>query len=152
MMRVAGSVIVGYLVIIVLVFATFTVTYLAMGTDGAFRPGTYDVTALWLFVSFLLSFVVAIVGGLVCATIAQHRAGSIALATVVLVGGLLLAIPAVPAQPPLVARGPDVGIFQAMRHAHRPTWAVLLSPIVGALGVLVGGQFVVRRTGALGDA
>jgi hypothetical protein len=71
MLRAAGSVVVGYLVMFVVVFATFTVAYLAMGTEGAFRPGTYDVTALWLIVSLLLSFVAATVGGLVCATIAR---------------------------------------------------------------------------------
>ena len=37
MERVIGSVVLGYLVIFVIVFATFSLTFLAMGPERAFR-------------------------------------------------------------------------------------------------------------------
>ena len=150
-MRIAGGVIVGYLVMAVLVFATFTVTYLAMGTDVAFRPGNYDVTILWIAASMLLSFVAAVVGGLVCGTITRKSAGPAALAIVVVALGVAFAIPTLRAPPLPTDRGPNVGVFEAMQHARQPSWAILVTPLIGALGVLVGARFVVGRTGALGE-
>ncbi|MDQ3667052.1 MAG: hypothetical protein M3410_10870 [Acidobacteriota bacterium] len=41
MLRAVLAVIVGYVVMVLLVFATFSLAYLLMGADGAFRPGTY---------------------------------------------------------------------------------------------------------------
>jgi len=54
-----------------LVFATFSIAFLMTGTTAAFEEGSYDVTVLWLIVSFVLGFVAAVNGGLVCAGIAQ---------------------------------------------------------------------------------
>ena len=63
MLRTIGSVILGYLVMFVVVFVGLTAAYLAMGTDRAFKPGVYDVTAIWLVVMFAISILAAFVGG-----------------------------------------------------------------------------------------
>ena len=70
MPRSIGAVAVGYLVMFVLVFASFSGAYLAIGADGAFQPGTYQVSILWIVVSIVLGIVAALAGGFVCATIA----------------------------------------------------------------------------------
>ena len=57
MLRTILGVILGYVAMAVLIFLTFTLAYLTMGSEGAFQPGTYEVTALWLVVSFVLSLV-----------------------------------------------------------------------------------------------
>ena len=69
--RAIVSVVLGYVMMAATVFFTFTAAYLIMGADGSFKPGTYEVSALWLIVSFVLSFVAAVLGGYVCALIAK---------------------------------------------------------------------------------
>jgi hypothetical protein len=48
-----------------------------------------------------------------------------------------------------LGRDPAIGVFDAMQNAREPTWAIIVMPLVAAVGVLIGGRFVVRRTGAL---
>jgi hypothetical protein len=143
MLRLILAVIAGYLVMAVLVFATFTGAYLAMGTEGAFRPGSFDVSALWIAVSVALSLAAAIAGGWLCAFVGRRRGAAIALAAVVVVLGLAVAAlefthsgERVPA-----ARSGDIGNLEAMQMAHQPPWLTLLNPFLGAAGVLLGARF-----------
>ena len=92
MLKNIGAVVAGYIVMFVLVFVTFSAAYLAMGAEGAFKTGSYEVTALWLAVSFVLSFIAALGGGFVCAAIAKNPKATLALAGLVLVLGLLLVL------------------------------------------------------------
>ena len=71
MMRQVLAVVVGYVVMFAMVFATFTNAYFAMGTDRAFRPGTYDISVLWIVVSVVLSLIAAAVGGFICAKLSK---------------------------------------------------------------------------------
>ena len=76
MLRAAGAVILGYVVMVVIVFATLTGSYLAMGSEKVFQPGTYEVTSTWLVVMIVFSLVAAIAGGWVCAAVpSQESAG-----------------------------------------------------------------------------
>lgn len=59
MWRSVVSVVVGYVVLSLVIFATFSAAYLAMGADAAFHPGSYVVSTLWLVVSFVLGFLAA---------------------------------------------------------------------------------------------
>lgn len=138
--RLIGGVVAGYLLIFVLVFVSFSLGYLVVGVDGAFQPGTYDVSALWILISFALGFGAAVAGGVVCAAIARTPTGPRSLAVVVLVLGFLLAIPVVlgASEAPAV-REASVGALAAMQNARQPVWIALLNPIVGAVGVLLGG-------------
>ncbi len=51
MLRVVIAVIVGYAVMAFLVFATFSLLYLMLGADGAFRPGTFEPSTTWVVLS-----------------------------------------------------------------------------------------------------
>jgi hypothetical protein len=90
----------------------------------------------------VLGFVAAMIGGRVCSTIGRTAKASRALAGVVLVLGLLLAIPNVTASRPASqpVRTGDVGNMDAMQKAQQPAWVALLNPVIGAVGVLVGGR------------
>lgn len=46
MFRPIAAVILGYLAMFVMVFGSFTVAYLLMGADNAFKPGVYEPSAL----------------------------------------------------------------------------------------------------------
>ncbi len=142
MLRAAAAVILGYLTTAILVFATFTGAYLVMGADGAFKPGSYEVTATWLVASFALGLVAAVAGGWTCAAVARSGRAPMVLAVLVLVLGLLAALPAItkpqPAEPKV--REGNVGHLEAMQNADQPVWVVLLNPLIGAAGVTLGAR------------
>jgi hypothetical protein len=139
-MRATGAVILGYLVMVLVVFATLTAAYLGMGVDRAFQPKSYEVSGLWVAVSFALGFVAAVVGGYVCAAIARKGRAPDVLAGLVVVFGLLAAIPVVMGvndrRP--TERAGDVNNLAAMQSARQPVWVAMMNPFVGAVGVLVG--------------
>ncbi len=141
--RIIGAVVVGYLMMAVLIFGTFTLAYLAMGADKAFMPASYDPSGLWLVSSFALGLLASIAGGFVCAAIAKEAKAAKILAGVALVLGLLMAIPALttPAADPPKVRSSDAGSMDAMMEATQPAWVALLNPFVGAVGVLLGASF-----------
>lgn len=141
MLRAILSVIAGYVAMFLTVFLTFSAAYLVMGTERAFHPGTYEVSALWIIVSFVLGLVAAVLGGWVCALISHSRKAVLALAVVVLLLGLFMLFPVMQANqqasPPRTA---DVGNLEAMSKARQPTWIALVNPLLGCVGVLVGGR------------
>ena len=141
MLRIIGGVIVGYLSMFVVVFISLTAAYLGMGADRAFKPGLYEVTGLWLAVMFVVSIVAALVGGKVCAVIAKSSKAVFALAGLVLVLGLLSAIPTLtaPTGEPK-PRTADVPNAEAMMSAKQPVWVALLMPVIGVVGTLAGGR------------
>jgi hypothetical protein len=151
MLRTILSVVVGYVAIFILVFFTLAVAFMVMKADGALKPGSFETSSLWLVVSITLGFVVAAIGGFISAAIARKPSGPIALAIVVLVLGLIFAIPALrPAESeePAVRAG-DVGMMEAMQKAKQPPWFAIVNPFIGAAGVLIGSRF--RRSGDAGS-
>jgi hypothetical protein len=132
-----GSVILGYLVMVVVVFGTFSLAFLALGTEGSFQPGSYDISSLWIVVSIVLGFIAAVLGGLVCLAVAREKRAAHILALVVIVLGIVFALPQLTGgiEDP-GPRAADVAMFEAMQSAQQPTWLALLNPLIGAVGVL----------------
>src|SRR5262249_51056756 len=118
----------------------FTASYFVLGADRAFQPASYEVSTLWMAVMLVVSIVSAIAGGYVCAAIAKRKGAVTALIVVVLVLGLLNMIPAMTAASTPEVRTADVSNMEAMMKGREPTWFVLLLPIIGAVGVWVGGR------------
>ncbi len=142
MLKAVLAVIAGYVVMALLMFATFSMAYLLMGADGAFRSGTYDVTPLWLVVSFVFSFIAAIVGGWVCATIASKSTAPKVFAAVVFLIGLGVALSILMASAdagPQVREG-NVGNFAAMQNAKQPAWVALINALIAPAGILLGAR------------
>jgi len=125
----------------VVVFASLTGGYLAMGAERAFKPGGYYVTVAWLALMFIVSIIAALVGGKVCALIGKNTKAVFALAGLVLVLGLLSTIPALTAQTgePKPRTG-SVSNSEAMMNAKQPAWVALMMPVIGVAGVLLGGR------------
>lgn len=140
MVRSIIAVVVGYVVMALLVFVLFTAAYLAIGAEGAFVPGSYAVSGLWIVLSFVLSLVAAIVGGYACAAIARGGRAPLALAVLVIVLGMLAAIPVLTTPGEAGARAGDLPNMEAMMRARQPAWVALLLPLVGAAGVVVGSR------------
>ena len=147
MLRTVGSVILGYIAMAAFVFLSFSLVYVALGPDRAYQPGTYEVSGLWVVVSFVLSFVAAVLGGWVCVLVARTQLGPQILAVAILVLGLVLAVMELGSAPGDLAtvRDASVGIMEAMRDSQNPTWINFVTPFVAVVGILAGARLVGRK-------
>lgn len=138
--------IVGYIAMFIFVFVTFTIAYLGMGTEGSFQPGTYDVTTTWIIVSSILGFIAAIGGGYVAAIVGKGGLAPKITAVIVLIMGILVFALTVAAPKTDEARTADVPNMEAMSKARTPTWVAAVNPIIGIVGVLIGGRMHRKET------
>jgi len=135
------SVVVGYVAMFAAIFLAFSGLYLALGQELSFQPGSYEPSVLWTVVSFALGIVAAVLGGYICAQIARTAAPPKVLAGLVLIIGLLSAVPVLmAASTPSEARTGEVGNLDAMMKAKQPAWVALANPFVGLVGVLLGAR------------
>lgn len=142
MLRTIVAVVVGYLAIAIVVFTVFTLAYVAMGTERAFRPGSFEVSTLWVSMALVVNLVAAVVGGVVAAVIGRTSRAPRVLAGLVFALGLLAAIPAFlpPAEGTATERSSALSNLEAMAQARQPAWFAATAPVVGGIGVLVGAR------------
>ncbi len=145
MIRGALAVVAGYLVMVVLVFATFTGLYFALGTERTFEPGRYAVAPAWLVGSYLLSALAAVTGGATCRLIARGPTPPKVLAALVLGLGIASAafVLTAPKPEPKVREGAATNL-EAMMGAEEPPFVALTTPLIGAAGCLTGAWMVGR--------
>ena len=93
MARAIIGVIVGYIGMFILNFLGFVTLYAVIGPEQAFEPGLYLASTKWIAISFVIILITGTIAGLICAAIAKGGKAPLALAIVVVVLGLLLAIP-----------------------------------------------------------
>jgi hypothetical protein len=141
MMRSIAAVVVGYLTMLLITFVSLTVAYQVLGADGAFKPGVYEASSTWIGISLVLGLVTAIVGGWVCKVLGRTSAAVYGLVGLVVVIGLASAIFTMMAPAAeQAARPAGVSMLEAMKHARQPVWLAFLFPVIGAIGVLLGGS------------
>jgi hypothetical protein len=145
MLRLILGVIVGYAVIFVFFFATFTGAYFALGVERIFQSDSYEVSTLWLVLSALLTLCGSILGGYICAAISKSRRTCRVLAGIVLIILILFCIPKMRDEGPHVRAG-EVSNMDAMRLTQMPIWMHLLNPVLAAVGVLLGARIRLRPT------
>jgi len=136
------SIIAGYVLMAVLMFACFTAAYALLGADGSFRPGSFETSSIWLAISLIVSLLAAVAGGWLCAKLACNKNMVYVLAAIIIVLGLISAFPVLSAKDSdqnLVRSGP-VSNLEAMQKAKQPLWIVLVNPILSAAGVVLGGR------------
>ena len=139
--RKIGSVVAGYATMFATVFLLMTVSWYALGADGAFRPGSWDLSGTWIVVGVAVGIIAAIAGGYVAATVARDPAAGLWLAGFVFILGVAMAIPVLTAAPADPGPRPDqLPMFDAMSKAQQPKWIALLNPVLGAVGALVGAR------------
>jgi hypothetical protein len=150
MVRAAVGIGLGYLIMRLFVFATFSFCYQALGAERFFEPGTYEVSRTWIAVSILLSLGAAIVGGFLCASVSRSARAPVILAVLVLVLGVFTALLTPPSNAMPKPRSGDVANYEAMQNEARPTWIGWLNPILGATGVLCGSRLRARSLERMG--
>ncbi|TVQ59474.1 MAG: hypothetical protein EA379_10810 [Phycisphaerales bacterium] len=147
MLRSILGVVAGYLALVFFMFVVFTLLYLALGVDGAYKPGSYEVSGLWLGLSIIVGFAAATVGGVVAVLASGKQQAAIGLVGAVLVLGALgaMGVAQQNREGPPPAREADVSIADAMQNSRQPLWVAILNPFIGAVGVMTGAQLVARR-------
>lgn len=134
------GVIVGYIVMAIFAFAVFTCAYLGLGVDRVFEPESYAVSTVWIAIMVAVALIGGILGGLICAVISKSKGACMVFAIIVFALGIIVAIPAMTKEHTSEPRSGDVPNLQAMSMAQNPTWLLLLNPVLGAAGVLLGGR------------
>jgi hypothetical protein len=145
MARTIVAIIVSYVAMFALTFLAFTAEYALLGADHAFKPRSFVASNRWIAAAFVINFVVAVIGGFICAMIARGGKAPLVLAIVVFVLGLLFAIPSLMVPHTGAVRATnDIPMFEAMQKAEEPRWVPFTFPIVGVVGVLLGGKLKKR--------
>jgi hypothetical protein len=142
MLRKIIGVVAGYIAMAAFIFILFTTLYLILGADGAFQPGNYQASTVWLVLSTILGLIAAVIGGLICVIIAKDHKVALWLAGLVIVLGIILAIPSLnvsEAETNKVREG-NVDNMEAMQNAKQPPISLILNPIIGAIGVIAGSR------------
>jgi len=142
MVRNILGVVLGYITMFAFVFITFTILYFILGAEGSFESGTYEVSLIWIIISFILGLAAAVLGGYICVLISKNQKAALVLAGLVLVLGIAMAIPALGDATNEVQemRSADVPNMEAMQKAKQPPIVLLLNPIIGALGIFAGSK------------
>lgn len=140
MLRAFGGVVVGYIAMAIFVTVVFIGLFLALGVERAFQPDSYEVSTLWLAISTLISVGGAILGGYVCAAVGRNMRACKALAAIVVILGLLLCLPAMKRGNGPNVRAGGIPDLETMHLGVMPLWAHLLTPVLGAFGVLLGAR------------
>lgn len=138
-MKAFGVALAGYILMFVVLFATLTAVYFALGTERTFLPGSYAVTPLWIAVFCFFQFDSGLVAGIVVSKLSRDRKVPLILAGMTLVFGVLMALPAMQSgvQETLTRDG-SLTNMQAMMQAQTPVWTQLTAPALAAIGVIAG--------------
>ena len=138
--RAIGGAVLGYIVMVLVIFCGLTAAWFALGSDGAFRPGVYDVSTTWVVISIIVGIIAALAGGRTARAVAKTITGPRILAGLVIVLGILSALPGLSMDPASAVRDPSLSMIDAMAQARTPVWVLFLNPIIGAIGALIGGN------------
>lgn len=136
------AIIAGYIVMSLFLFIVFTVIYLILGTEGSFKPESFEVSTTWVISSVIVSFAAAMLGGYVCAWIAKNKKTAMILAGLVFVLGIMFALPelSAPADNAGKVRSAELSSMEAMQQAKQPTLTLILNPLIGAFGIFMGAR------------
>lgn len=145
MVRSVIGVVVGFVAMVVLVMVGLFVMWGVLGAEGAFQPASWDASMGWIVGMLASGLVAAIVGGALCKLIARSRRAVTALAVVVALMGCLSLVGQLGREAPEGARPADVPFAEAGANAVQPMWVTIANPIIGIVGVLIGGSLVGRR-------
>jgi hypothetical protein len=140
--RAIVAVIVGYVAMFIISLICFVAAFVLTPADFQFVPGGFESTTTFIGIAIVITLVTAIIGGLICASIARGGKATLVLAIVVFVLGMLLAIPAVTKRNANLhlIRTADTTKMEVVNNGYWPVWVPFAFPVVGAIGVVVGGK------------
>jgi hypothetical protein len=162
MVRIIAAVILGYALILMIVFAGIGTAWSVMGPEGAFRGDTWETSGTWVATILAVGAIAAVIAGAAARRIARSPAGPASLAGVVLVLGVLTGVMQLMAAPESLPAGEEteaavepepeprprqVAWADAMNNAKPPRWYPFVNTVLGGAGVLIGGLLLAGGTG-----
>lgn len=135
----------AYAVMAVLGMMLFFGLVMILGRERLFEPGTYRSATIVNVAAVVISIVLAVIGGVLCARIGRSRGSVVLLAVLVFAFGVVSAVGNLK-RPDPGPRPADVSIAEAMSHAKEPVWFSIANPCIGVVGVLVGARLTNRAT------
>jgi peptidoglycan/LPS O-acetylase OafA/YrhL len=144
MLRIIAGIIVGFLVMAVLVMATFGITMAVLGMENILKPGAYWTTDTFNIIALIGGLLAAIIGGMVCKVIARDSRATIALAAIVLALGAISAV-ANMNRPDPPARTGTPTITDLQTHGKEPTWFAISKTVLAIAGLLIGSSLITGR-------
>jgi len=145
--RAIAAAIISFVALSFVLFWVSLAPWYLFGVNGVLQPGTYDTVPAYNAYALIVSAIAAALIGWLCAAIGRSRLAVIIVAVLCFMGGMLNATMMFkkPEPPPRVG---DVSISEAIYHRKEPAWYTLTMPIIGVIGVLIGG----RRAGSTPSA
>lgn len=141
MVRKLLAVFAGYAVMAILVMLGFSMVWFAPEQAFVSRE-SLEVKSGFVYYTLVMSFVAAMIGGYVCGKIGRNKTCVPVLAGVVLVAGLAMAVNSTRKEKPHFS--PDqlaaMSIQEKAEHGRQPDWYSFAMPVLGAVGVLIGGR------------
>ena len=136
MLKTLGAVVLGYAAIIAFTMISMTLAWFGTGPDFAFIEGTVDTSTGWALLSVLLGFLAGMFGGW-SASFVKFEAVRILAVVVLLLGAVSIFLE----QPPMELDKPiaELGVMEAATYAVQPIWYKYVIPVIGFLGVVIGG-------------
>jgi len=139
MLRKILGVIGGYVFIVAFIMGTFSALYAVLGTERSYQANSYEVSMTWILSTFVLGFIAAIGAGWLCFLISRSRGAVQVFAGIILAVGLIMAVAGMFVEKPDTKREGPVSNTEAMQKSVTPTWVAMVNPIMGAIGILIGG-------------
>lgn len=150
MLRLITGIIVGFIVMAVIVMATFAITMGVLGMENILKPGTYWTTDTFNAIVLAGGLVAAIIGGMTCKLIARTSAATIVLVAIVLIMGTASAVanmnrpdPPARTEPGTMELTKKLELMQ--QHGKEPNWFAIMKTLLGAAGLLIGSSLVKGR-------
>ena len=137
--RIFGGVLTGYAVMALVLFGLFSCAYFVLGAEGSFVDESWDISGAWIAVSISGGLVAAYVGGFVCRRVSQRLQGVWVLAGAIVILGIAMAQASSEATT-VAERMTNPTLQDAMNNARQPVWIAYINPLLGAVGVLLGGH------------
>ena len=140
-MRIIFGAIVGYAALSASLFVLFTLAWLAIGSDGAFVPNSYEISGTWTGINLVGGFITALLGGFVCSKVGRDYRSLRLLAIAIVVLGVIN----------LFWGGGDggtrigdVAISEAAALAVQPLWLKLVNPVIWVVAIMLGSRMARR--------
>jgi len=135
------AIIVSYIAMFVIFMAIFTCLYFVLGVERVFQADSYEVSMLWIALTLVISFLVSMFAGWLCAAISKSWRACQVFALIVFLLALMQCLSALRRNPDAPnTRAGEVGMFDAMSLAVSPLWLHFVNPILSGAGVLLGAR------------
>lgn len=141
MLRTVAGVLVGFIAMFATVIALFGAVDVGMDPERLLEPGVYAPGLLVCVLGCGIGLLGAVVGGIVARKLGATRTAVLVLTLIVIALGGTKAVGSLSQQPrqPEARPAGEFDLVKRMKMVE-PTWVAMANPVIGAVGLLLGGR------------